>query len=146
MKPCLRDSSVAAPCCNIAVFCCRAALYSCSAAAFCCWANWISFSAALTTGSGIGAEAVSRENNSAKLLKFARAILKFGKAHVAAAAPTSTKTDNDATIAGFRLDRMFSVTGCSSSCVSLLGASACGSCSSVSATCVRLRSRKEPSR
>jgi hypothetical protein len=107
-----------------------------------CWDDWISFSAAVTVGSGIGAEAVARENSSAELLKFGRAILKFGKAYMAAA-PMATKADTDATIAGIRLDRLFSAAGCLSSCVSLFSVSACGSFSGVSATCVRLGSMKQ---
>jgi len=94
---------------------------------------------ALTAGSDIGAEAVSRGNSSAKLLKFGRAILNFGKANVATA-PMTTKANEDTTIAGIRLDRLFSATGSLSSCVALFSASASGSFSGVSANFVRLGS------
>jgi hypothetical protein len=92
---------------------------------------------ALTAGSGIGTEAVSR--GKAKLLKFGRAILNSGEANMATA-PMTAKANVDTTIAGIRLDRLFSATGSLSSCVSLFSASACGSFSGVSATCVRLGS------
>jgi hypothetical protein len=60
-----------------------------------------------------------------------------------AAAPMTTKADTDTTIAGIRVDRLFSAAGCLSSCVSLFGVSACGSFSGVSSTCVRLGSMKQ---
>src|SRR5216683_1854368 len=60
-----------------------------------------------------------------------------------AAAPMTIKADTDTTIAGIRLERLFSAAGCLSSCVSLFGVSACGSFSDVSATCVRLGSMKQ---
>jgi len=49
-------------------------------AAFCCCDNRISFSVALTAGSGIGAEAVSCGDCAAKGMKFGKEKrLKFGK-------------------------------------------------------------------
>ena len=94
---------------------------------------------ALTTGSGIGTEAVLRGNKSARLLKFGRAKLAPGKAYIATA-PMTVKANEDTTIAGIRLDRLFTATGSLSSCVFLLSVSASASFSGVSATCVRLGS------
>src|SRR5436305_3068471 len=51
----------------------------------------------------------------------------------------AVKANEDTTIAGIRLDRVFTATGSLSSCVFLFSVSACGSFS-VSATCVRLGS------
>ena len=94
---------------------------------------------ALTTGSGIGTEAVLRGNKSARLLKFGRAKLAPGKAYIATA-PMTVKANEDTTIAGIRLDRLFTATGSLSSCVFLLSVSASACFSGVSATCVRLGS------
>src|SRR4051795_1598697 len=93
----------------------------------------------MTAGSGIGTEAVWRGNSSAKLLKFGRATLASGKAYIASA-PMTVKANEDTTIASIRLERLVRATGSLSSCVSLLGVSASGSFSGVSATCVRLGS------
>src|SRR3954469_3424150 len=92
----------------------------------------------MTTGSGIGTETVSRGNNSAKLLNFGKAILPSGKAYVATA-PTTDKANEDTSIAGMRLDRLFRATASLSTCVSL-GGSTSGFFSGVSTTCVRLGS------
>jgi hypothetical protein len=48
----------------------KTAAFSCSAAAFCCCDDRLSLSVALTVGSGIGTEAVSSRNCSAKRPKF----------------------------------------------------------------------------
>jgi hypothetical protein len=57
-----------------------------------------------------------------------------------ATAPMTTKANEDTTIAGIRLDRLFSAAGSLSSCVALFSASASGSFSGVSANFVRLGS------
>src|SRR5947208_3008854 len=100
----------------------------------------------MTAGSGIGTEAVSRGNSSAKLLKFGRAKLAAGKAYIAPA-PMTVKANEDTMIADIRLDGQFRATGSLSGCVFLPSVSASGSFSGVSATCVRLGSMgQKPSR